>query len=77
MGRATISVIGETIFSTLHAPLLMLWHTRFVITNMMGMSVGWKTQQRDADGTAWTFAMRRHWGHTLIGVVWGAFAWGT
>ncbi len=75
MGRATVSVVGETIFSTLHAPLLMLWHTRFVITNILGMSVGWKTQQREADGTAWTFAMRRHWGHTLIGVMWGAFAW--
>jgi membrane glycosyltransferase len=73
--RAAISVVGETVFSTLHAPLLMLWHTRFVVTNLLGVSVGWGTQARAADGTAWTYAIRRHWGHTLIGLVWGWFMW--
>jgi membrane glycosyltransferase len=73
--RATAGVVGETIFSTLHAPLLMLWHTRFVVTNFLGVSVGWATQKRDADGTTWAYAFQRHWGHILIGVVWGAFMW--
>ncbi|MGO8835988.1 MAG: glucans biosynthesis glucosyltransferase MdoH [Limisphaerales bacterium] len=73
--RAAGSVVAETVFSTLHAPLLMLWHTRFVVTNLLGVSVGWGPQKRAADGTAWTFAVRRHWGHTLIGLVWGAFMW--
>jgi len=73
--RAAVSVVAETVFSTLHAPLLMLWHTRFVVTNLLGVSVGWSTQKRAADGTAWTFAIRRHWGHTLIGIIWGAFMW--
>jgi membrane glycosyltransferase len=73
--RATFGVIGETIFSTLHAPLLMLWHTRFVATNLLGITVGWTTQKRSADGTTWLYAAQRHWGHTLIGVVWGAFMW--
>lgn len=68
-------VVGETIFSTLHAPLLMLWHTRFVITNIAGISVGWATQKRSAGGTDWLYALRRHWGHMLIGVVWGWFTW--
>ena len=75
LARATAGVVGETIFSTLHAPLLMLWHTRFVVTNFLGISVGWTTQKRAADGTSWTFAFQRHWGHTLIGLVWGAFVW--
>jgi membrane glycosyltransferase len=73
--RAAVSVVAETVFSTLHAPLLMLWHTRFVATNLLGFSVGWGPQKRAADGTAWTFAIRRHWGHTLIGIIWGAFMW--
>jgi membrane glycosyltransferase len=73
--RATAGVVGETIFSTLHAPLLMLWHTRFVIINLLGISVGWTTQKRAADGTTWLYAIQRHWGHTLIGGVWGAFMW--
>ncbi|MGC3956468.1 MAG: hypothetical protein QM813_00370 [Verrucomicrobiota bacterium] len=49
----------------------MLWHTRFVITILLGMGVSWGTQNRDADGTEWAYAVRRHWGHVLVGVVWG------
>ena len=75
IGRATLGVVGETIFSTLHAPMLMLWHTRFVLTNLAGITVGWAAQKRDADGTTWLFAVQRHWGHTLIGMVWGWFMW--
>ena len=73
LARATAGVVGETIFSTLHAPLQMLWHTRFVITNLLGVSVGWSPPKRTDEGTTWLFALRRHWGHTLIGLVWGAF----
>ena len=73
--NATGGVIGVTIFSTLHAPLLMLWHTRFVLTNLAGISVGWATQNRSADGTDWLYAAQRHWGHTLIGILWGWFTW--
>jgi len=73
--RTTAGVVWETVFSTLHAPMLMLWHTRFVITNLLGISVGWSTQKRAADGTAWLYAIQRHWGHVLIGVVWGWFMW--
>jgi membrane glycosyltransferase len=68
-------VVGETLFSTLHAPLLMLWHTRFVLTNVAGISVGWSTQRRAAEGTDWLYASQRHWGHMLIGIVWGWFIW--
>ena len=75
LSRASLSVVGETIFSTLHAPLLMLWHTRFVATNFLGISVNWATQKRAAGGTTWTFAFQRHWGHTLIGIIWGALMW--
>lgn len=71
LARTTLSVVGETIFSTLHAPLQMLWHTRFAITILLGMGVSWGTQNRDADGTEWAYALRRHWGHILVGVVWG------
>jgi membrane glycosyltransferase len=75
LARATAGVVGETVFSTLHAPLLMLWHTRFVATNLLGITIGWTTQKRSADGTDWFYALQRHWGHTFIGAVWGAFMW--
>ncbi|TAK96648.1 MAG: glucans biosynthesis glucosyltransferase MdoH [Verrucomicrobia bacterium] len=69
--RAVASAIAETIFSTLHAPLQMLWHTAFVITILLGRGVNWGTQVRAADGTSWLYALSRHWGHTLIGLLWG------
>jgi membrane glycosyltransferase len=75
LARATAGVVGETVFSTLHAPLQMLWHTRFVIANLLGISVGWSPPKRVVSDTTWFFALRRHWGHTLIGLVWGAFMW--
>jgi membrane glycosyltransferase len=75
LARTTASVLAETVFSTLHAPLLMLWHTRFVLSNLLGIGVGWAPQKRAAEGTTWFFAGRRHWGHTLIGLAWGAGMW--
>jgi len=68
-------VVAETVFSTLHAPLLMLWHTRFVVMNIAGITVGWTTQKRAADGTDWIYAVQRHWGHMLIGGLWGWCMW--
>ena len=75
LARTALGVVGETVFSTLHAPLLMLWHTQFVAANLLGVSVGWAPQKRVADGTAWISAVQRHWWHTLVGLVWGVFMW--
>jgi membrane glycosyltransferase len=75
MARTTASTLFETAFSTLHAPLQMLWHLRFVVTIILGIGVNWGPQKRTADGTAWSFAFRRHWGHTLVGLVWGGLVW--
>lgn len=75
LARTTAGTVLETVFSTLHAPLQMLWHLRFVVTISFGMGVHWGGQKRTADGTAWSYAFRRHWGHTLTGLVWGATIW--
>jgi membrane glycosyltransferase len=53
----------------------MLWHSRFVVTIMLGMGVHWGTQRRNADGTAWISAVEHHWGHVLTGLAWGALVW--
>jgi membrane glycosyltransferase len=73
--RATISAIGETLFSTLHAPLQILFHTKFVVATLSGATVHWTAQKRGADGTAWSTAAREHAGHTALGLGWGMFAW--
>jgi membrane glycosyltransferase len=71
--RAAVSAVLETIFSSLHAPLQMLWHSKFVATILFGMGVHWGPQKRTPEGVPWSQALRRHWGHTLTGILWGAF----
>jgi membrane glycosyltransferase len=73
--RATIGSVMETVFSSLHAPLQMLWHSKFVATSLLGIGVHWGPQNRTADGIAWSEAFRQHWAHTLIGVLWGLAVW--
>jgi membrane glycosyltransferase len=73
--RASFSIAVETVFSALHAPILMLFHSWFVVTILLGQGVNWGPQRRAADGTAWVDAFRAHKWHTLIGLVWGGFVW--
>jgi membrane glycosyltransferase len=72
LARVSASAGFETLFSTLQAPLQMLWQLQFVFTIFLGINVGWEPQKRTADGTSWSFALRHHWGHTVIGLIWGA-----
>jgi len=74
-GAAAVGAIGETLFSTLHAPLQMLFHSKFVVAALFGTTVHWTTQTRGGDGTSWSTAVRQHSGHTLLGLGWGAFVW--
>ncbi|HYG23633.1 MAG TPA: glucans biosynthesis glucosyltransferase MdoH [Verrucomicrobiae bacterium] len=73
--RATLSAVVETLFSSLHAPLQMLWHSKFVATILFGLGVNWGPQKRGANGITWSNAVRAHLGHTLLGIVWGWLIW--
>ena len=73
--RATAGVFLETVFSTLHAPILMLFHTKFVIATVFGFGTRWDAQQRAGSGLAWRAAARVFWGHTVIGIAWGVLVW--
>jgi membrane glycosyltransferase len=75
MIHATLGAAAETAFSALHAPLQMLWHSQFVAASLLLFGVQWGAQKRAADGTSWLYAARRHWLHTLIGLVWGLAIW--
>jgi len=64
-------VVLETLFSVLLAPVLMLFHARFVVSTILGQGVRWATQRRNAEaGIAWGEALDTHWGHTLTGLAW-------
>jgi membrane glycosyltransferase len=72
---AACGAVAETAFSTLHAPLQMLWHSKFVAASLLFFGVQWGPQKRAADGISWPQAIRQHWGHTVIGLIWGAAIW--
>jgi membrane glycosyltransferase len=71
MGKVIAGVALETLFSALLAPVLMLFHAKFVVSVVLGKGVRWVTQRRGASGgPQWREAAATHWGHTLVGVAW-------
>ena len=75
MAHATVGAVAETAFSALHAPILMLWHSQFVVSALFGGETQWGPQKRIAAGVGWAESARRLGLHTLIGLVWGGAVW--
>ncbi len=75
LARAVGSVVLETVFSTLHAPIQMMFHTQFVVATLLGYAIRWDPTQREIGATTWQAALCCHWGHTLLGIVWGTGMW--
>jgi membrane glycosyltransferase len=69
--RALISVMLESIFSMLTAPVLMLYQSKFVLAILMRRSVGWPPQNRDDHRLSLSEAILAHSGHTLVGIAAG------
>ncbi|MFO1082326.1 MAG: glucans biosynthesis glucosyltransferase MdoH [Reyranellaceae bacterium] len=63
------SFVVETVFSTLLAPVMMLFHTTFLIRILAGNAVGWPPQARGDRGMEWGQALRRHLGHVAFGLL--------
>jgi len=60
----------ESFVSLLLAPCMMAAHTFMVLSIVCGRAVGWGSQNRETDGTAWADAARFHALPTLLGIVW-------
>jgi membrane glycosyltransferase len=74
--RLALSALFEMLFSTLLAPIRMLFHTQFVVTTLFGRLAAWKSPPRDDTETTWREALRRHGWHTLLGLLWaGTVYW--
>ncbi len=70
--RLFLSILLEVVFSMILTPIRMVFHSLFVVSTLLGKSVGWGTQSRDDRGTTWREAVRAHWWGTLIGIGWAA-----
>jgi membrane glycosyltransferase len=73
--RLVASTVVETVFSTLLAPVYMLFYTKFIAFLILGKSVTWGPQKRDADGITWAEAFAAQWDQMALGVLWGCLAW--
>ncbi len=73
--RATCSVFLETTLFTLMAPVMMLFHTKFIVLTLAGRGVAWVTQRRGQEGEPeWREVILTHAGQTLFGIAWLALA---
>jgi membrane glycosyltransferase len=76
-GKLTLSVLLETVVSCLLAPILMAFHTTFVVNSLLGRKVAWEAQSRGEKDVSWSETFRVHAPHTIAGlaaallVTWG------
>ncbi len=73
--RIGMSVLLETILSSLIAPVMMLMHSAEVVGIVTGRDTGWKAQRRDDGSIPFRVVARRHRTHTLCGVALGVAAY--
>lgn len=68
VSRAGLSVIIESLFSVLFAPILMLFQTKFVTAILLRKNVGWPPQQRGDHQTGLVEAFSAHAGQSLLAI---------
>jgi len=69
--RLWVSLIFEQVFSVLLAPPMMVFHSTFVVTTLLGRPVTWNAQERGDRGLTLREALWRHKWHMLLGLAWG------
>ena len=70
-----LSVLIESVLSTLAAPVFMLSHTWFVLNILLGRNTRWGAQLRGGKGTGLGNAVAAFAPHTLMGIGAGYLAW--
>jgi len=69
------SLFWESLYSTLMAPIVMLQHSWYVLSILMGMATGWNAQTRTDRALPWNLVISKFWPHTLIGLVATVILW--
>lgn len=70
--RLLAGALLETLFAVAVAPVMMLYHTRFVVSVLAGRDIRWAAQARAEETLGWREAWAGAWWITLAGGVWGA-----
>ncbi len=72
--RLVVSMLIESLFSVLLAPVRMLAHSRFVFEALIGLRLYWAGQNRSG-AIGWGTALLMHGDGVLLGIGWGIFSW--
>lgn len=62
------SVVLESVFATLFAPVAMLSHSWFLLNILIGRATGWNTQTRSDRALPFWLVLQNYWLHMLIGL---------
>jgi membrane glycosyltransferase len=70
-GLRTLTTLAllEILVSSLLAPVLMVFHTRFVVLILFGKGISWSAQSRDHEGLSWSSAIRALRLHAATGLL--------
>jgi membrane glycosyltransferase len=66
--RVLVGTVVELLYSTLLAPAMMLFQSKFVAKTLLGGTIEWTTQNRDDGDIPWPVAFKAHIGHMLLGL---------
>ena len=69
-GRLIAGFVLEASFSVLVAPLMMMYHSRFVASILAGRNVPWDAQEREGRAVSWAAAWRSSGWITCVGIAW-------
>jgi len=72
----SVSSLLDTVIFTLMAPVLMIFHARFVVYTLLGKGVNWVAQRRKlAGGVDWVEILLTFGPISLLGLLWGVVGW--
>ena len=74
-GKLLQGLFWESLFSTLMAPVVMLQHSWYVLTILVGIATGWNSQTRTDRALPLSFVAQKFWPHTLIGLACCTILW--
>lgn len=67
--------LAEASFAVVVAPVMMMYHSKFIAEVLVGHSVGWTTQPRDSTSVPWDDATRTTSWISAVGLLWAAVTW--
>jgi membrane glycosyltransferase len=68
IGAVLWSALWESVFATLMAPIVMLQHSWFVFSILIGMATGWNAQTRTDRALPFALVASKFAPHTIIGI---------